>query len=124
MIEPQPNLQISPETLVEETRKLRAQGYRLVQLNVTRIGEVLELNYSFALGLKFLNLRFQQPKGAARVPSVSSIYWCAFAYENEIHDLYGVEVEGNVLDFKGTFYKTAIPQPFVNDALSAPAAKK
>jgi ech hydrogenase subunit D len=124
MIEAQPTVQVTPETLVEETRKLRAQGYRLVQINATRLGEVIELNYSFDLGLKFQNLRLQQPKGAARVPSVSPVYWCAFAYENELHDLFGVEVEGNVLDFKGTFYKTAVPQPFVNDALPAPVSKK
>ena len=124
MIEPQPIVQVTAETLVEETRKLHAQGHRLVQINATRLGEVLELNYSFDLGRKFVNLRLQQPKGAAKVPSISSIYWCAFAYENEIHDLFGIEVEGNVLDFKGTFYKTAVPQPFVNDALAAPAQKK
>lgn len=122
MIEPQPTIQITPETLVAEVRKLHTQGYRLVQINVTRIGEILELNYSFDLGRQFLNLRFQQPKGAAKVPSISGVYWSAFAYENEISDLFGVVVEGNVLDFKGAFYKTTIPHPFVNDAATAPKA--
>ena len=120
MIEEQPIIAVTPETLVAETRKMRDQGYRLVQICVTRLGEELQLDYSFDLNRKFVNFRFLQPKIGARVPSVSSIYWCAFTYENEISDLFGVQVDGNVLDFKGTFYTTAMKHPFVQD--TAPAS--
>jgi ech hydrogenase subunit D len=120
MIEEQTIIAVMPETLVAETRKMRDQGYRLVQICVTRLGEELQLDYSFDLNRKFVNFRFLQPKIGARVPSVSSIYWCAFTYENEISDLFGVQVDGNVLDFKGTFYTTAMKHPFVQD--TAPAS--
>jgi ech hydrogenase subunit D len=33
-------------------------------------------------------------------------------YENEIHDLFGVPVDGLTIDFKGNFYKTAVKYPF------------
>jgi ech hydrogenase subunit D len=32
-------------------------------------------------------------------------------YENEIHDLFGVPVDGLAIDFKGNFYKTAVKFP-------------
>ncbi len=121
MIEEQTLAAVTPETLVAETRKMRDQGYRLVQIGVTRLGEELELNYSFDLDRQFVNFRFRQPKVGARVPSISGLYWCAFTYENEISDLFGVQVEGNVLDFKGTFYQTAMKHPFIQDAAPGPA---
>jgi len=46
------------------------------------------------------------------VPSISSIYGCAILYENEIHDLFNVKVDGLTVDFHGNFYKTAIKFPF------------
>jgi ech hydrogenase subunit D len=120
MIEAQTVIAITPETLPAEAQKLRDQGYRLVQISATRLGEEIQLDYSFDLNRKFVNLRFRRPKDGACVPSISGIYWCAFTYENEISDLFGVRVEGNVLDFKGTFYKTAMPHPFVQDAAPGP----
>ncbi len=120
MIEEQTIIAVMPETLAAETRKMKEQGYRLVQICVTRLGEELQLDYSFDLNRRFVNFRFRLPKTGARVPSVSGIYWCAFTYENEISDLFGVQVDGNVLDFKGTFYKTAMKHPFIQDAAPAP----
>ena len=40
------------------------------------------------------------------------MYFGAFVYENEIHDLYGFTVTGINIDFKGTFYRTTIKHPF------------
>ena len=48
----------------------------------------------------------------ARIPSISSIYWCAFLYENEIHDLFNVQVDGIAVDFHGHLYETAVKFPF------------
>jgi len=112
MTEEQPIIAVTPETLVGEVKSRREQGWRLVQIGATTLGGQYEINYSFDRELKFQNLRVQIPATAARLPSVSGVYWCAFLYENEIHDLYGVTFDGLVLDFKGTLYKTAIPAPF------------
>jgi ech hydrogenase subunit D len=46
------------------------------------------------------------------VPSISSIYWCAFLYENELHDLFNVQVDGMAVDFHGHLYETAVKFPF------------
>ena len=121
MIETQTMIPVAPETLVAAAQKMRDEGHRLVQIGVTRLGEELELNYSFDRERRFVNLRFRLPVAGARVPSISGVYWAAFAYENEIHDLFGIQVDGNVLDFQGTFYKTAVKHPFIQGAAPAPA---
>lgn len=121
MIEEQTIIGVMPETLVAEARKLCEQGYRLVQICATRLGEELQMDYSFDLNRKFVNFRFLLPKIGGSVPSITGVYFCAFTYENEISDLFGVQVEGNALDFKGNFYTTAMKHPFIQDAVPAPA---
>ena len=116
MIEEQPIVPVTADKLVAEVQALRDQGWRLVQVGVTSLGETLEVNYSFDLDLKFRNLRLQLPAAGASLPSVSGVYWCAFLYENEIHDLFGVTFNGLVLDFKGNLYQTAKPFPFAASA--------
>ena len=112
MREEQPIVAVTSSTLVSEVKTLCDQGWRLVQIGVTSLGELFEVNYSFDREQHFLNLRLQIPAAGASLPSVSGIYWCAFLYENEIHDLFNVTFDGLVLDFKGTLYKTAQPFPF------------
>ncbi len=112
MIEEQPNVAVTPETLVAEVKTFAEQGWRLVQIGVTTLGELLEVNYSFDRERHFKNLRLQIPADGARLPSVSAQYFCAFLYENEIHDLFGITFDGLALDFKGQLYTTAIPTPF------------
>jgi ech hydrogenase subunit D len=112
MREEQPNVAITPDKLVAEVKARRDQGWRLVQIGVTGLGESLEVNYSFDLEQRFCNLRFTIPAAGARLPSVSSVYWCAFLYENEIHDLFNITFDGMAIDFKGNFYQTSKPFPF------------
>jgi ech hydrogenase subunit D len=112
MSDEQTYLSLPPDALLAKVRELREQGWRLVQIGATPLGETIELNYSFDRAGKFLNLRLSLPAAGAHVPSVSSIYWCAFIYENEKHDLFRVQVEGIAVDYKGKFYKTTVPYPF------------
>jgi ech hydrogenase subunit D len=100
------------DTLLAKVRELREHNWRLVQIGATPLGETLELNYSFDQGGKFVNLRVSLPAAGATVPSISGLYWCAFIYENEIHDLFKVQIEGIAVDYKGKFYRTTVPFPF------------
>lgn len=129
MTEEQPTLAVSAEALVTRVLGLRHDGWRLVQIGVTKIGDTIELNYSFDRALQFQNLRLTAPAADLRVPSISGVYWCAFLYENEIHDLYGIGFDGLAVDYKGSFYRTAqkfpfatSPAPVVAPAKPAPAA--
>jgi ech hydrogenase subunit D len=109
------------EALLEKTGEMRKQGYRLVQIGATRLPEHLELTYSFDRDLQLANLRLHVPAAEACVPSISSIFWCAFLYENELHDLFNVKVEGMAVDFHGHLYETAVKFPF--GSTKAPTVK-
>ena len=128
--------EIPLDTLLERVQGMLTEGCRLVQICCTRLDADHEVNYSFdrgpgspARGLgalpgsrvksaasvtpcSFHTLRVRLPLENPRLPSISRFYWSAFLYENEIHDLFGVEVRGMAVDFQGKFYRTAVPTPY------------
>ena len=112
---------IAAEALLETVGKLRKEGYRLVQIGATRLPKHVELTYSFDLESHLTNLRFQVLAEGARLPSITSIYWCAFLYENELHDLFNVQVDGMAVDFHGHLYETTVKFPF--GSTKAPVVK-
>jgi ech hydrogenase subunit D len=103
---------ITLDALLDKVRVKREQGCRLVQISATRLPDQVELTYSFDLNNQLTNLRLSLPGEGTRLPSISAIYGCAILYENEIHDLFDVQVDGLTVDFKGNFYKTAVKFPF------------
>ena len=46
------------------------------------------------------------------ISSITSIFPCAFIYENEMHDLFGIQIKMINIDFEGKLYRTAIEAPF------------
>ena len=102
---------ISPEELLPRVTELCQQGYRLVQIGATRLPEELELTYTFDREQRLKNLRLHVIPGG-HVPSLTSIYWCAFLYENEMHDLFNLQVDDLAVDFHGEFYHTAVKFAF------------
>ena len=115
-------LEIIPvETLVDRARGLREQGFRMVQVSATRLPEQVELTYSFDLNNRLTNLRVYVPAVDARVPSISSVFACVLLYENEMHDLFNIQVDGMAVDFKGNLYKTSVKFPF--GSTKAPVVK-
>jgi ech hydrogenase subunit D len=103
---------IAVSALLERVRALHAGGSRLVQICATALSCQYELTYSFDLDGSLSSLRVQVPGEDARVPSIGSIYGCAFLYENEMHDLFNIKVEGLTVDFHGNLYNTAVKYAF------------
>jgi ech hydrogenase subunit D len=112
---------ITLDTLLERVRAMRTRGRRLVQICATALPGEFELTYSFDLEGQLMSLRVQVPSEDARVPSIGSIYACAFLYENEMHDLFNIKVEGMTVDFHGNLYNTAVKYAF--GETKPPAAK-
>lgn len=113
MIENQQLIDIEPMELLSKVTALKAEGYRLVQIHCTNKNG-LELNYSFDKDYQFVNLRFFAAKDV-EVTSISGIFYPAFAYENEVKELFGVNYQHINIDYKGNFYKKAMKTPFIND---------
>jgi ech hydrogenase subunit D len=112
---------IAVTALLEGVRAMQARGGRLVQICATALPGQFELTYSFDLKEGLASLRVLVPADDPRVPSIASIYSCAFLYENEMHDLFNIKVEGMTVDFHGNLYNTTVKYAFGDT--KAPAAK-
>ena len=98
--------------VLDKVRALHTRGFRLVQISAVRLPDQIELTYSFDLNHELTSLRFLISAIEARVPSITGVFGCAALYENEVHDLFGIQVDGLSLDFHGNFYRTAVKFPF------------
>jgi ech hydrogenase subunit D len=99
--------------LIGRVEQFKNEGYRLVQINSTALGDTYEINYSFDKDYVFQNIRITITADT-EVPSITGMYWGAFIYENEMHDLFGIRVRGMNVDFKGHLFRTSIKYPFSN----------
>lgn len=111
-MEEQKIISVTPETLLDEAAKMKYEDYRLVQICCVKTKEgAYELTYSFGKEYELTHLRMTI-EGGTKISSISHIFYPAFFYENEVHDLFGVPVEFMTLDFKGNLYRTAKKTPF------------
>ncbi len=106
---------ITPVTaadLLSVVRGMKKDGYRLLQICATKVSEGFEILYSFDNGEHELtNLKLIVPE-EEEVQSVTGEYWGAFIYENEMHDLFGIKIVNNELDYGGNFFKVSEPTPW------------
>ncbi len=112
MIRFQPNVYESVEldALFDTVSGLKQKDYRFVQICATTLEDSCELLYAFiasdATDGCITGLIVNVPDGAP-VPSITELYPAAFVFENETHDLFGIEIYGINLDFQGEFYKVS-----------------
>ena len=102
---------VSPENIIDESQKPKFAGYHLMQQCATRVPDAFELIYSFGKDLEVKQLKITLPE-ETEISSITSIFPCAFIYENEMHDLFGVQIKMINIDFEGKLYRTAIETPF------------
>jgi ech hydrogenase subunit D len=100
-------------------------GYRLALINVTTVMPVegeeegsFEMAWAFARERDFETIRERIQPGD-KVPSISTWFGAAFLYENEIRELFGIDITGLGVDLKGQLYKTATKVPFSHRAVRA-----
>jgi ech hydrogenase subunit D len=104
---------ITSSELVLKTEKMSKDGFRLVQVSCT-LTDSFEITYSFDKEYNLINLRMIVEKNNPNIPSITGIFLCAFTYENELQDLFGLTVKDMQLNFNGNFYQTSIKTPFNN----------
>lgn len=102
---------LSLADLPKEVERRKAEHWRFVQLLAVNKDEAVDLIYSFMKGDKLENLRVEDVTKEDTVPSVTGSYLNAFVFENEAHDLFGVNIEGIAIDFHGHFYNMKITEP-------------
>ena len=97
------------DKLIDTCRERKDEGYRLAQLcpKLER-DDSITLIYTFIKESEMINYKVSGiKKGVTEVPSVTELFIAAFVFENEAHDLFGVNVVGNLIDFQGKFYSFA-----------------
>ena len=102
---------VNPENVIDESQKLKFAGYHLMQQCATRVPDAFELIYTFGKDLEVKQLKITLPE-ETEISSITSIFPCAFIYENEMHDLFGVKIKMINIDYEGKLYRTAIETPF------------
>ncbi len=103
---------VTAEQIVDQAKQMLSAGYRLIQICCTKTPSEMDLIYTFEkIDLECVNFKLPVNVGDT-LPSISGVFFPAFLYENEIHDLYGVNFTDMAIDFKGTLYETSVKQAF------------
>ena len=102
---------IAAVELLASCQQLKNDGYHIMQICAVRTTGGYELTYSFGLDYAMVNLRMIISTDE-EVMSISSIFSPAFLYENEIRELFGVQIQMINVDYKGNLYRIAVKTPF------------
>ena len=102
--------------ILQKAAEMAKDGYRLVLISCLTVADGFEVIYSFDRDCNLLSFRVVVPRSDAVIPSIMPSYFCAFTYENEIQDMFGIKVAGLGLDFKGNFYRKAVQAPMAGGA--------
>jgi ech hydrogenase subunit D len=113
---------IDKKDLTAKAAEMSKNGFRLVQIGCT-LTDSFEITYSFDKDYDLYNLRMTIPKTSPVIPSITESYLCAFTYENELQDLFGLTVTDMKLNFNGAFYQTAVKTPFNTGVPTNPEQK-
>jgi ech hydrogenase subunit D len=91
-------IEIETRELIESTCAMRDAGARLVQICCVKepVGKGqashFELHYTFDKTYHLTGYKMTVTPDT-EIPSITRIYPCAFLYENEMHDLFGIRTE-------------------------------
>lgn len=99
--------------LLTRVQTLKHEGIRFVQMCAETTEAGIDLLYTFYDETcdNAINLCVYGIDETSEVPSVQGLYFAAFSYENETHDLYGVHFVNMELDFGGNFFNVATDAP-------------
>ncbi|MBR2189450.1 MAG: NADH-quinone oxidoreductase subunit C [Eubacterium sp.] len=104
--------EITPEKLLSKTMEMKKRGFRLSQACAALIKEDIELSYSFANDdtYEFETLRIVTDQ-ETEIPSITEILPSAVFYENEMKELFGVNIKMINLDYDNKLYRIEVESP-------------
>lgn len=107
-------VEITPDQLLGEVMAHKNKGLRLSQICCAYSNEKIELSYSFANDEtnEYTILRLVIDK-ETEVCSITEFYPYAFLYENEMKELFGVNIQMINLDYNQKLYRLHDETPFI-----------
>lgn len=110
-------IEISKDDLLSEVQNMDYNNYRFVTATCVDNGDgTFDVYYHFDKNYEMKNL-FVKVKKEEELPSISKIYFCAILVENEMKELFGLNITNIVVDYGGHLLLT-------DDAPDAPMAKQ
>lgn len=99
------------DRIPEMSHARKSDGWRFVQLMAVNTEQGIDLIYSFMKDGVLQNNKIEHVSKADTVPSITDDFLAAFVFENEVHDLFGVDIRDIAIDFGGNFYALAQSEP-------------
>ena len=97
--------------LLNVANEKHSGGWRAVQVLACNTEEGIDLTDTFNKDNVWENYRIKGITKQDTVPSLQQMYLCLFPFENEVVDLFGVNIAGMALDFGGRLYDVAVNEP-------------
>ena len=76
--------------------------YRINTITGIDTGDGIQLIYHITVGRELLNLSLKLPRDSPKIQSIAGEFPCAKLYEQDLHEMLGIEIEGRP-DIKGVF---------------------
>lgn len=94
---------LEPAAVLPRVHEMADTGYRYVTITCcTNPDGTYDLFYAFDKDYRMVTLKTTlQPEEA--IPSISGVYLAGAFAENEISELFGVEIDGKAIDYGGRF---------------------
>ncbi len=102
---------IALDGIKEMASQRKEEGWRFVQLLAVNTEDGIELIYSFMKDGLLQDNKVEHIRKGDIVPSISDKFLAAFVFENEVHDLFGVDIKDIAIDFGGNFYSLTQSEP-------------
>ncbi|MDD6789861.1 MAG: NADH-quinone oxidoreductase subunit C [Lachnospira sp.] len=105
---------VKADELVEKAVEMKKKGLRLSQACCSWVNNQYEISYSFAddQTLDYITLRILAER-TATISSISEIYPYAAFYENEMEELFGLNIRYIDLDYHNRLYRIKTKAPFL-----------
>lgn len=112
---------LTVEGLPALAAQCKEDGWRFVQMLALATEDGVNLVYSFMKDGVLVNHEIEGVKPQDHVPSITDQFLAAFVFENEAHDLFGVQIDDIAIDFGGHFYAVSQASPMT---VISPAQKE
>lgn len=99
--------------LMEKTIEKKSENWRIIQICCADDGEHFWLYYTFGdkFGFNMVTYRIAIEKDT-KVQSITTIYPYAYLYENEMKELFGVNIDHIAVDYNNRLYRIKAVAPF------------
>ena len=94
--------EVSIDHVQSEAAAILRDGYRFVTMTCVDLGEAHDILYHFDKNYVMCHLRVALKRGE-HLPSISGVCFAATIVENEMKDLFGLEIDGLAIDYQGRF---------------------